>query len=527
MEENHIYLSQLPWSVQLILRLRPDLNHLFFNGNKIDTKSVDHYIGWLLTSGIKEYTIIQQDQTLQHYLLKPASYEGISRLHYVIYLARLDVQQAYPLPLRKNEFIAWFYRHAVLEHQLWHWLSEDEQTWLTQQSYWEDLREREQTAMIEDCTVEPVSHLNQAPAYGVNLMGYVFGQLGIGEDLRMAGRACRAVGLPFALFNFKPGDDIPQNDMSMATYVTDSLPYNINIFCMTALEHGRFYVEKGKKPLAKRYNIGYWPWELSQWPVEWQDLTQLVDEVWVSTRHTYDALAPISPVPVLIMPMAVTLGDISTKTRQNFNLPNDTTLFCFSFDLNSSMYRKNPQACVEAFLQAFPDTEQKVGLVIKAHTPKKRNEHWEKLKAVADTDPRLYIIEETLSRPDLLALYQNCDCFLSLHRAEGFGRGIAEALLLDLHVIATAYSGNLDFCEAQTVDLVDYSLIPVGDDQYPYGNGQVWAEPDIHHAAQLMQQFVNGRQQLNKKVDKQQFAPAMIGQRYKQRLDWIKTHKLK
>lgn len=522
MEKSQIELSELPWSVQLILRLRHDLNDLFFANKPTNTQSIDHFIGWLITSGRKEYAIIQQDTALQQYLLSPSNYEGVSHLQYVIYLARPDVQQAYPLKTHPTEFIAWFYRHAIIEHQLWTWLSDDEQTWLSQQTYWQDLSDTDKPALKQTVTRPINSKLHNIQQDGVNLIGYVYGQLGIGEDLRMAARACKAVNIPFTLFNFPPGNDIPQNDRSMAAYVKNSLPYNINIFCMTALEHGRFYVEKGENPLAQRYNIGYWPWELSQWPTEWRDLTKLVDEVWVSTRHTYDALAPISPVPVLIMPMAVTLGDISAKTRQDFNLPNDTTLFCFSFDLNSSMHRKNPQACVDAFLQAFPERQNhKVGLVIKAHKPKKRNKHWEKLKALAETDPRLHIIEETLSRPDLLALYQSCDCFLSLHRAEGFGRGIAEALLLDLHVITTAYSGNLAFCDAQTVDLVDYHLIPVGDDQYPYGNGQVWAEPDIHHAAQFMQQFVNGVRP-NKKADKQQFAPHIIGQRYKQRLDWIK-----
>jgi len=264
MEQSPMQHAELPWSAQLILRLRHDLNALFFANESINAQSIDHFIGWLITSGRKEYAIIEQDTALQQYLLSPSDYEGISRLQYMTYLARPDVQQAYPLKTHPAEFIAWFYRHAIIEHQLWSWLSDDEQTWLRQQAYWQDLSDTDKQA-LKQTTTQPInSKPNSIQQDGVNLIGYVYGQLGIGEDLRMAARACKTVDIPFALFNFPPGNDIPQNDRSMAAYVTEDLPYNINIFCMTALEHGRFYVEKGENPLANRYNIGYWPWGFSQ-----------------------------------------------------------------------------------------------------------------------------------------------------------------------------------------------------------------------------------------------------------------------
>lgn len=147
--------------------------------------------------------------------------------------------------------------------------------------------------------------------------------------------------------------------------------------------------------------------------------------------------------------MAVEVGGISDLGRKDFNLPEDACLFCFSFDLNSSIHRKNPRACLNAFQKAFPVnevTERPVGLVIKCHKPKRANEQWDRLKEAAERDHRIFIVEETLSRPDLLALYKSCDCYLSLHRAEGFGRGMAEALLPGLEVIATGYSGNVDYC---------------------------------------------------------------------------------
>jgi glycosyltransferase involved in cell wall biosynthesis len=123
----------------------------------------------------------------------------------------------------------------------------------------------------------------------------------------------------------------------------------------------------------------------------------------------------------------------------------------------------------------------------------------------------------------LLAFYQACDCFLSLHRAEGFGRGIAEALRLGLHVITTGYSGNVDFCQAPHADLVDYTLIPVEAGQYPYAEGQVWADPDVAHAARLMKRFVDERETFATQTRWPQFTAKVVGQQYKKRLEQIRT----
>lgn len=377
--------------------------------------------------------------------------------------------------------------------------------------------------------------LTPALPFGVNLVGYAFGELGIGEDVRMAARALLTTDVPLTLVNFKPGDDIPQNDQSMAAYVSAEAPYGINMFCMTAEENVRHFLtagqgqQAGPVEYAGRYNIGYWPWELSQWPKDWALMLDLVDEVWVSTWHTYEALANICPKPLMHMPMAVDLTEVTAfkdkaSARRHFKLPGTATLFCFSFDLNSSIHRKNPQACVAAFLKAFPKgktTQKDVGLVIKCHQPKQKNAEWDKLKRLAAKDPRIHIVEGTLPKPELLALYNACDCFLSLHRAEGFGRGIAEALQLGLHVITTGYSGNVDFCQGPQVDLVDYQLIPVEAGQYRFGEGQVWAEPNVAHAAALMHGFYAQRARLSGQSNWPGFSAEVVGARYQQRLEEI------
>lgn len=144
-------------------------------------------------------------------------------------------------------------------------------------------------------------------------------------------------------------------------------------------------------------------------------------------------------------------------------------------------------------MRAFPlgsADAARVGLVIKVQRPEHADPAWSALKAWVRADARIQLIELTLPKPELLALYASCDCFLSLHRAEGFGRNLAEALQLGLHVICTGYSGNVDFCAPPYADGVDYTLIPVESGQYPYSADQVWANPDVDHAATLMRNFV-------------------------------------
>lgn len=464
-------------------------------------ESLYQWLVWLVINGREEYPSINQDQAFIKFLSKPSDLRGMTVLQRVIYTLRRDIQTVYSWPDDIQKFHQWFEKHGVFEHDLHPLLELSERRDLEDKSSYE---------------------------FGVNLIGYVYGQLGIGEDLRMTARALMANDVPFTIINQSPGKTIPQNDYSLKEHVSEDGNYAINLICMTAFESGIYFAKKGEKQCRGRYNIGYWPWELNEWPKEWLPMMELVDEVWVSTRHIYDALVPVCPVPVLIMPLAVEIGEISPKTRQDFGLPEHAKLFCFAFDFNSSIYRKNPQACVEAFNKAFgnPNRYPDIGLVIKVHKPLGPNKAWERIREVADQDVRIHLIEGTLDRADVLALYKCCDCFLSLHRAEGYGRGLAEAIQLGLHVIATGYSGNVDFCYRPYVDLVDYSLIPVGKEEYQYGEGMMWADPDIEHAAKLMRNFVQSHHEgsihsMPEMISK--FSPSETGKIYKRRLDFLKN----
>jgi hypothetical protein len=366
----------------------------------------------------------------------------------------------------------------------------------------------------------PAVHRIDHP-FGVNLFGFARGEIGIGEDVRHVALALAAHGVPFCIIDVVPGANVSQQDASVERWITDGPRYAINLFCGTGIELCRYACEQGTDHLQGRYTIGLWPWELPEWPAAANHAFTLVDELWGISKHTARAYRT-APCPVVPMTLPVTIEPIGDEGRAHFGLPENTYLFVFSFDLNSTLARKNPIGAIRAFQRAFPrESSARVGLVLKAsHADGVKSVEWLRLKSMIDADPRIHLIDTTLRRPQVLALYRCCDCFVSLHRAEGFGRGIAEALLLDMQVIATGFSGNLDFCDPGRVALVRYGLRTLAADDYFQGEGQHWAEPDIEHAAVLMREIVDRPRSVS--AHRCDFSPGTVGTRYARRLNELK-----
>lgn len=353
--------------------------------------------------------------------------------------------------------------------------------------------------------------------WGVNLVGYARGELGIGEDVRMLARSMDAAGIPFCVINVEPGADVSQADTTVEHWISNEPCYGINIFCMTGIEMSRLTLEKGLSWLQGYYNIGLWPWELPEWPQAWHHAWSLLDELWGISRYTADAYGA-APVPVHAMPLPVAVDKIAKLDRSDWGLPQHDYLFVFSFDMNSTLARKNPMATVQAFLQAFSARpEARVGLVIKISHLKKTGTAWKTLQTMMKKDSRIYLFSGELRKDEVLALYRACNCFVSLHRAEGFGRGLAEAQLLGLDLITTGFSGNMDFCADGKTHVVDYSLISVGEGEYFFGAGQVWAEPDVSQAAKLMSQC-SASSAPQPLYNHARFSPEYCGQAYLARL---------
>lgn len=338
----------------------------------------------------------------------------------------------------------------------------------------------------------PVRSPIYARPFGVNLFGHAHARSGVSEDMRMACLTLQAAGIPFVIRNVSPGATMAEEDVK-ASDQANTLPYAINMFCMSPSSTIMAAMKAGRAEIADYHSIGFWPWELPEWPVFWKHAYQFVDEVWTSSRFTSAAFRRSSPHPVLHIPFAVDASESGGLTRSHFGLPEDAFLFGFAFDGLSGFARKSPLSTLKAFQRAFPKDDKSVGLVIKGLRTDSDPAWHQLLQTVADDD-RICFITSSLTRESLLDLWRALDCFVSLHRSEGFGRNIAETMLVGTPVIVTAHSGNMDFTTHDTAALVSCVLRHVKEGEYPFGAGQLWAEPDIDIASHQMRRMVKDHQ---------------------------------
>ena len=363
----------------------------------------------------------------------------------------------------------------------------------------------------------------RAPA-GVNLVGWFRGELGLGESVRCMAKACDAVGLPAALVELKLNCLNDNADTTYAARLQAANPYPVNIFHLDPPVAQDIDHHHGPAFRANHYNIAYWAWELPEFPDGWVGKHSYFDEIWCPSEFTRAAIAAKLPKPVLTMPHAISFPVPQGDCRPKFGLPDHTFLFLFVYDLNSTQERKNPRAAIAAYRKAFP-AGGSVGLVIKTHNADRNTVAFAELQAELAGLPNTHLICETLSRTAVYELQQACDCFVSLHRAEGFGLSVAEAMFLGKPVIATDWSATAEFVNAANGCPVNCRLVTLDRTHGPYSQGQTWADPDIDQAADWMQRLVEDsalRERLGAQAAadiRQRFSPEAIGRRYQRRLE--------
>jgi len=359
---------------------------------------------------------------------------------------------------------------------------------------------------------------------GVNLVGYFRADLGIGESVRCAARAADAAGLPAALVDLKLPCKNPLTDTTFAARLQPDNPHPVNIVHvdppgMRDLDH-----HHGAGFRRGKVTIGYWAWELPDFPDAWVPFSDYCEEVWAPSEFAAAAMREKLPVPVLAMPHAISFAAPAGDGRARFGLPRDAFLFLFLYDLNSYSERKNPAAVLEAFRLAGL-AGRGAALVIKVHNAAGNPADFARLQAAAAALPGTVLITETLSRADLSLLEAACDCFVSLHRAEGFGLAVAECMHLGKPVISTDWSATAEFVDATNGCPVRARLVALDRNHGPYAKGQVWADPDPAHAAEWMQKLHADRAlaarlgAAARTTIATRFAPAVIGARYRRRLE--------
>jgi glycosyltransferase involved in cell wall biosynthesis len=359
-------------------------------------------------------------------------------------------------------------------------------------------------------------------------IGYAEGNLGLGQSFRDDVIAAVNAKVPVAVFPFRVGIETRLSGPFMPHLYDTKMPYPVNVIVVATDQIPIVFRSSLGRTLAGSYNILRTYWELPEAPKCWRGYLTKINEIWVPNDFVANAFRSIFSGPIQIVPTTVDVTIGKASDRSAFGMDEDRFYFLYSFDYFSSPYRKNPLGLLRAFQQAFGSHAEKVGLVIKSIGPEEKHPKIRaEIQAAMTADPRIIRIHRTLERDEMLSLIRASDAYVSLHRSEGFGAGMAEAMMMGKIVIGTDFSGNRCFLNENTGFPVPYTIRPVQPHEYSWSSGQVWAEPVISEAALIMQRvFERPEDALHRAVEGKRFIKnwhsyAAVGQAMRTRLTEI------
>jgi glycosyltransferase involved in cell wall biosynthesis len=377
-------------------------------------------------------------------------------------------------------------------------------------------------------TVHFTSPLSGDLVPGVTVVGYLRAATGLGEAARSDARALAAAQVDFSLVDFCIDDMVVANDDSWNHKLTRRFSYQANLMHFNPDMMLRFRQQFPEPLFRGRYNIGCWIWELPVIPDAWRECLADFDEIWTGSEFSRQAIAAVTTVPVLTMPSSVAPEPDPALGRPAFGLPDGKFLFLVMYDVMSAQDRKNPQGAIAAFREAFGAGDAGVGLIIKINHAASDPAEVAQLRQLVSGLSQAYVLDQPMSRREVISLISLCDAVVSLHRSEGFGLVLAEAMALGRPVIGTNWSGNIDFMRPGNSCLVDARLVPVRSRHplYLYAD-QCWADPDVGQAASWMRRLREepalaaeiGRQ--GRETMRQEFSPAVVGALMRRRLEAI------
>lgn len=367
---------------------------------------------------------------------------------------------------------------------------------------------------------------------GVSVIGWFHGILGVGESARACCRAARSVGLEVDAVDMR----LKLNGATLPELWTDPLVEpgkgSITIAHLDAPQSLDLAKAHPVEMDKKRYRIGYWAWELPEFPDAWVPFAREFDEIWCPSDFCRKAMSAKLPVPVLTMPHAVEVAkpsESASDVARSLGLPKGVYHFLFAFDFNSYSPRKNPEAVIQAYAEAFPSGDPlraNAGLVIKVHGRGYGELERRRLEGLCEGLANVRIVDATMTREELTRLQWACDAFVSLHRSEGFGLGVAEMMALGKPVISTDWSATSEFVNTENGFPVPARLIELERNVGPYSKGEIWADPDVDVAASCMRRLVEdpeaGRRvgECARQSIAEGYSRTAIGKRY---LDRIKS----
>ena len=454
---------------------QPEVRETFnLTGNAAD------YLAWFIfyrpssKETIPKYT---NDNELYSFLKQTCDgHELISNYLALIYSYRKDVAEVHSITGYKSEldFINWWLKWDKSEGTN----AEEVVSIHALEKVYSELRDYIGSNFIalEESTTED-NNTSIAVIDGINIIGMPKSPIGIGEDCRLITAAIEQLDTPFNVIDIerKKIDSTEKN-------------YKVNIFTLPAPNIAANAAKFDGAFFKDRINIASTPWELSKWPKSLYWMFDFFDEFWIHSDFVWYSIPEKYHHKLRKIHLPVEVAPTAFSTRSDFDIPEEKFVFFSSFDFSSYSERKNPYAAIKAFNIAFPCGEghDEQHLLIKTHNGHLHQEKLQQLNEYIENNSRISTVDASLSKAGLHDLYRCCDCHVSLHRSEGFGRNIAESMLLNLPNIVTSYSGNLDFCRPDNSYLVDHALIALSPNDYIFGTGQQWAEPSVEHAAQLM-----------------------------------------
>ena len=366
---------------------------------------------------------------------------------------------------------------------------------------------------------------DHAAIRGVNLISYFKAESGVGEAARCWAKAATAACIPYSLIDVGYQNPNLQRDMAI---VADAVgeTFDVDLLYVNADQTPATFAHVGRIKPAARITIGFWHWEQPELPLRHIAAFDGLTEVWTPSAFVQDAVARVSPIPVFKVPHAIEFSISPGVSRAMFGLPAGRFLVLVMYDFHSYQQRKNPQAAIEAFCRAFPG-KSGATLVIKTVNADKYAPEYASLRAAVDGRTEAVFIDRFLTRQEVFDLEDCCDCMLSLHRAEGFGLGLAEMMFLGKPVIATGWSGNMEFMTPMNSFPVEFELKKLDRACGAYEAGQEWAEADIAHAAACLRRLME-YPELARATGaraaasiREQLSPMAIGKRYRKRLSHL------
>ena len=326
---------------------------------------------------------------------------------------------------------------------------------------------------------------------GVNVLGLVTAEMGLGQSTRLVLDTLEAVSIETTIKDFELVSNISRNNRKYSGQLVQDFKYNMNIIHLNPPELMLAHFFLPSHLWKKRYNIGFWLWELETLPKDWIKSIKYVDEIWTPSEFISKTVRKYTQKPVHTMRYPIHPVIDTELNRSDFNLPENRFLFITLFDFNSTLERKNPMATIEAY-RKLESVREDVGLIIKINHV--NADVLKQLDTLTNGLKHVYVVAKTLSDVETHSLIHLCDALISLHRAEGFGLTMAEAMFLGIPAIATNWSANTEFMKADNSCIVDFDMVDIEQKHTFYESGNKWADAHVDHALSYMLRLVENKE---------------------------------